>query len=44
MPANERILKSYGGMTVIMSFLQAFEQLQMQAINVWFYRTGVARV
>ena len=42
--ACERVVKSYGGMTVCMNFLKPIEQLQMQCVNKWWYEVGIGRV
>ena len=38
------ILKSYGAMTVTLSFLTRFEQHRMQGLDQWWYNVGVCRV
>lgn len=38
------IVKSYGGMTEILEFLDSIEQLKMQGLSVWMYTIGVGRV
>ena len=40
----EWLMKSYGGMIVTLNFLEPIEQLQMQAINRWWFDKGVGRV
>ena len=38
------VLKSYGAMTVLLSFFDTLAQLKMQIISKWMYRIGVSRV
>ena len=38
------MVKSYGGMTETLNFLSEIEQLQLQALSKWWYKTGVGRV
>ena len=42
--AGKRVLASYGGMTVLLSFLNTLEQLKLQALNKWAYTVAISRV
>ena len=42
--ASKRIVKSYGGMTETLQFFDPIERLKMQALSIWWYNIGVARV
>ena len=41
---EEKFYKSFGAMTVTMSFLFHIEQLRLQHLNKWMYERGVKRV
>ena len=40
----QRIIKSFGAMTVTLEFLEPIEQLKMQVLSTYWYNIAVSRV
>lgn len=41
---GEAVTKSYGCMTIILSYLEPDELITLQALNRWFYKKAISRV
>lgn len=41
---SEKVIRSYGAMTVTLAFLTQSQQTALQALNHWFYDVAVSRI